>query len=253
MSNSQSSTTNEPGRPIQKEMQAYHPKSVWETLQYERRDLWIGPNGEIGRANEFFNTLYSNEKETPWKEWQKYNLRRLQDVLLDRLMDKEKLELLAIRPHDKHAVEESWPALSRRDAELVFAMGGNVAVKCGPKFNLIIVDLDPTDDLPTYWKKLGTLTTRTGHGYHQYFRHRKDIDAETSDRIYEGMCQSLGHVRKIRCCGSVLRYGGGYGAYALIPLSIHPSAKLYRFVDYQAPIQPFSKVLTSLGEMQSRL
>jgi len=152
-------------------------------------------------------------------------------------------------PHEKIAMYRDWPTAERRELSTLFRTGGNYAVKCGPKYNLLIVDLDPTDEVPAFWRQFKTLTTRTGEGFHLYFRHTRNLTDQQADWLYEQLCLSLEHRRHPpTCCGSVLRYGSGHGAYALVPLSIHPNGRLYEFLDWEAPIVPLTEVLEKMGQ-----
>ncbi len=183
---------------------------TYEQIERRRRDLWIDPDSDVKKAreaHEWFIGPFGSQKELTWQDWKEKHLRSFQDVLFDK-MEKEHFNVIAIQKHDKHAIEEDWPNLSRRDQWLLFTTGGNYAVKCGPRYNLLIVDLDPCDELPEFWRQLGTLTTRTGNGYHVYFRYNKVLDGKLGEEIYDLLCDTLMHRRKTRCCGSVLRYGG---------------------------------------------
>jgi hypothetical protein len=195
---------------------------------------YVGTDSQPHPSAWFFQGPFQKVKDrVKWKDWKAKCLRSYQEELLD-LYESHGFKLLEVLPEDKFAAEDKWPTLKRREASLVMRAGGNIAVKCGPGRNngVLVVDLDKLDEIPAFWKGFDTLTVRTGRGFHLYFYLKED---SLSDHEWE-RAKDLPQVNTIR-------YGGGLGMYALLPLSIHPTGKVYDFLDWTKEIAPFEKAV----------
>ena len=110
------------------------------------------------------------------------------------------------------------------------AINNNIGLLCGEESNLLVVDIDLKDNGVKYWKKLlkihnnskdiNTLKVISGSGgYHYYFKWSNNMKYWHSSN--RGLIDSDGN--KI---GIDIRANNGY---IILPPSIHPSNKLYRF------------------------
>jgi hypothetical protein len=212
-------------------------------LDFRYLDLYLmwngqGYSGNPKTRNDFHENEYQEFKPyMKFRKWEEDNLAHFQDVLIGRYIQ-EGFWLIAIKKLRKRPPIEHFKLykLAQREAMRYRLLGGNIGVLCGSASNgLVGIDVD-SKDMPEldiknmhklfkgFMKK--TLTTRTPHGYHFYFRNNKDF-------LPDKFANKLNKYRA-KCRHQSL--------YMVLPLSMTDEG-IYDFVDWEAPILSLNKLL----------
>jgi hypothetical protein len=100
-------------------------------------------------------------------------------------------DLIPLIKNDKKPIETGYQEIVHKDInewkEWIDTKGLNIAVKCGIKSNLTVVELD-TKELPDIFKNIPTLIEETRRGFHFFFKYdeeltNKDFRITTGDPI----------------------------------------------------------------------
>lgn len=136
--------------------------------------------------------------------------------------------LFPVAQRAKVPLVKNWPSLATADAKTIQNWSEqhpscNWGLACGPGSGVIVLDVDGDSGkaglqglVAQYGPLPTTLTARTGNGEHLYFRAADSNIRNSTGKLGEGL-----DVR-------------GEGGYVLVPPSVHPSGRLYQWVDPSA-------------------
>lgn len=220
----------------------------------QRVDLYLLKEGtsfsKFPRSQHQWNMSsdFKNQDIQTWTEWSRENLVHMQNVLIERYFELGFCLLASPRRTKKLWDEridrpESEYRLGKREAMRWCGGGGNLAILCGRhSHGVIAIDIDG-NYLPRELYELSkkTLTTKSIHGFHEYYR----IVKEGLPKKFTDLLK-----KKYECVDSVR----GEGLIAILPLSIHKTCPknayayqltkyAYKFLDWKAPILDVKELL----------
>jgi Bifunctional DNA primase/polymerase, N-terminal len=133
-------------------------------------------------------------------------------------------------PRAKTPLLRDWPILASCDADIIRGWAAehsecNWGLACGPGSNVWVLDVDGDQGkaalrrlIEQHGKLPETLTSRTGKGGHLFWSYPQSTIRNSASKVGGGL-----DVR-------------GDGGYVLVPPSVHPSGRVYEWVDPTVPV-----------------